>query len=107
MLHCHFLKSETQPQIYFIVAVAYLSSCYRTASGAILDDVHTFRCNNYFVYGRTCTEVFSDPMFLRIFSNTSLSLLLVGSHQAEIIIVKCLIQGRNNVTRMRVEPRLC
>jgi len=25
-------------------------------------------------------------------------LLLVQSHQAEIIIVKCLIQGRNNVS---------
>ena len=34
-----------------------------------------------------------------------LNLLLVRSHQAEIIIVKRLIQGRNNVTRVRVEPR--
>ena len=34
-------------------------------------------------------------------------LLLVRSHQAEIIIVKRLSQGRNNVTRARVEPRSC
>ena len=45
-------------------------------------------------------------MFLWISSNScSLNLLLVRSHQAEIIIVKRLIQGRNNVTRVRVEPR--
>ena len=37
----------------------------------------------------------------------SLNLLLVQSHQAEIIIVKRLNQGRNNVTRLRVEPRSC
>ena len=29
------------------------------------------------------------------------------SHQAEIIIAKRLIQGRNNVTRVRVKPRSC
>ena len=55
---------------------------------------------------RTCLEVSVDPMFLWISSNSCpLNLLLVRSHQAEIIIVKRLIQGRNNVTRVRVEPR--
>ena len=55
---------------------------------------------------RTCLGVFVDPMFLCISSNSCpLNLLLVQSHQAEIIIVKRLIQGRNNVTRVRVEPR--
>ena len=45
-------------------------------------------------------------MFLWISSNSCpLNLLLVRSHQAEIIIVKRLIQGRNNVTRVRIEPR--
>ena len=45
-------------------------------------------------------------MFLWISSNSCpLNLLLVRSHQAEIIIVKRLIQGRYNVTRVRVEPR--
>ena len=45
-------------------------------------------------------------MFLWIFSNSCpLNLLPVRSHQAEIIIVKRLIQGRNNVTRVRVESR--
>ena len=45
-------------------------------------------------------------MFLWISLNSCpLNLLLVRSHQAEIIIIKRLIQGRNNVTRVRVEPR--
>ena len=45
-------------------------------------------------------------MFLWISSNSCpLNLLLAQSHQAEIIIVKRLIQGRNSVTRVRVEPR--
>ena len=55
---------------------------------------------------RTCLGVSDDPMFLWISSNSCpLNLLLVRSHQAEIIIVKRLIQGRNSVTRVRVEPR--
>ena len=55
---------------------------------------------------RTCLGVSVDPMFLWISSNSCpLNLLLVRSHQAEIIIVKRLIQRRNNVTRVRVEPR--
>ena len=55
---------------------------------------------------RTCLGVSDDPMFLWISSNSCpLNLLLVRSHQAEIIIVKRLTQGRNNVTRVRVEPR--
>ena len=33
--------------------------------------------------------------------------MLVRSLQAEIIIVKRLNQGRNSVTRVRVEPRSC
>ena len=54
---------------------------------------------------RTCLGVSDDPMFLWISSNSCpLNLLLVRSHQAEIIIVKRLIQGRNSVTRVRVEP---
>ena len=55
---------------------------------------------------RTSLGVSDDPMFLWISSNSCpLNLLLVRSHQAEIIFVKRLIQGRNNVTRVRVEPR--
>ena len=54
----------------------------------------------------TCLRVSDDPMLLWISSNScQLTLLLVRSHQAEIIIVKHVIQGRNNVTRVRVEPR--
>ena len=45
-------------------------------------------------------------MILWISSNSCpVNLLLVLSHQAEIIIVKRLIQRCNNVTRVRVEPR--
>ena len=45
-------------------------------------------------------------MFLWISSNSCpLNLLLVRIHQAEIIIVKRLIQGRYNVTTVRVEPK--
>ena len=88
---------------------AYLSSCHRTASDAnLLDDPHTFHCNDYFVIGGICTclGVSDDPMFFWISSSSCpLNLLLVRSHQAEIIIVKRLIQGLNNMTRVRVEPR--
>ena len=55
---------------------------------------------------RTCLGVSSDPMFLWVSPNfCPLNLLLIRSHQVEIIIVKRFIQGRNNVTRVRVEPR--
>ena len=55
---------------------------------------------------RTCLGVSDDPMFLWISSSSCpLNLLLVRSHQAEIIIVKRLTQGCNNLTRVRVEPR--
>ena len=88
---------------------AYLSSCHQTASDTnLLDDPHTFHYQDYFAIGgiRTCLGVSDGPMFLWISSNSCpLNLLLVRSHQAEIIIVKRLIQGRNSVTRVRVEPR--
>ena len=88
---------------------AYLFSCHRTVSDAnLLDDPHTFHYQDYFVIGeiRTCIGVSDDPMFLWISSNSCpLNLLLVRSHRAEIIIVKRLIQRRNNVTRVRVKPR--
>ena len=55
---------------------------------------------------RTCLGVSDGPMFLWVSSNfCPPDLLLVRSHQAEIIIVKRFIQGRNNVIRVRVEPR--
>ena len=41
------------------------------------------------------------------YNSGSLNLLLVRSDQATIIIVKRLIQRRNNLTRVRVEPRSC
>ena len=55
---------------------------------------------------RTYLGVSDDPMFLWISSNSyPLNLLLVRSHQAEIIIVKRLIQGCNNVTRVWVDRK--
>ena len=48
---------------------------------------------------RTCLRISGDPMFQWIFSNSCpLNLLLVRRPQAEIIIVKRLIQARNSVT---------
>ena len=88
---------------------AYLSPCHQTASDANwLDDLHTFYCNDCFVIGgiRTCLEVSDDSIFLWISSySCPLNLLLVWSHQAEVIVVKRLVRGRNSGTRMRVEPR--
>ena len=78
------------------------------ASDANYKTTRALHCNECFVIGglRTCLGVSSDPMFLWIFSKSCpLNLLLVRSHQAEIIVVKCLTQGCNNVTRVGVEPR--
>ena len=64
---------------------------------------------DYFVVGGICTclGVSSNPIFLWNSSNyCPLNLLLVRSHQAEMFIVKYLIQERNNMTRVQVEPRL-
>ena len=76
----------------------------------ILDDPRASHYNDFFVVGgiRTCLGVSSDPMLLWVSSNSCpLNLLLVRSHQTEVIIVKYLAQGRNNVTRVRVKPRSC
>ena len=73
-----------------------------------MDYPHTFHCQDYFVIRgiRTGLGVSDDPMFLWISSKSCpLNLLLVRSHQAKIIIVKRLIQGHKNVTRVRVEPK--
>ena len=95
--------STDDTKVIVVVAVAYYlsSSFHRIAS-----DVYTFQCANDFLLGviRTCLKVSIDPMFLWISNFCSLNLLLVRSYQAEIMIVKRLIQGRKNVTRMRVDP---
>ena len=46
------------------------------------------------------------PLDCRV-TSSHVNLLLVRSHQAEIIIVKLFIQGINNVIRVRIEPRSC
>jgi len=59
----------------------------------------------YFGRIRTRLGVVHFRLFL-IFDFFSVNLLFFRSHQAEIIIVKRLIQERNNdVTKVRVEPR--
>ena len=94
---------------YHLLYYCSLSSCHVKASKAnLLDNPHSFHCNDYFIFGgiHTCLGVFDDPMFLWISLNSCpLNLLLVRSHKAEIIIIKSVIQRRNNVTRMWVEPR--
>ena len=58
---------------------------------------------------RTCLGVSDDPMFLWISSNSCSRKFAACSKppsKDEIIIVKRLIQGRNNATRVQVEPRL-
>ena len=47
----------------------------------------------------TCFRVNGNPMFMYI-----LNLLRVPSKQADIIIAKCRIKERNNVTRLRFDP---
>ena len=57
-------------------------------------------------FGRIRTRLGVDhfPSFpVDVLTSSHVNLLLVRSHQAEIIIVERLIQGRNNVTRVRVE----
>ena len=74
----------------------------------LLDDRHTFHCNDYFVLFFEFTPVQEFPLFLWISSNSCpLNSLFVRSHQAEIITLKRLIQERNNVTKVRVQPRSC
>ena len=94
---------------FFVVVARIYSPVHRTASDAyLLDDPHTFHCSDYFVIGgiRTSLGVSDDPMFVWISANSCpLNLLLIRNHQAEIIIIKRLIQGRNSVSRMAVEPR--
>ena len=46
----------------------------------------------------------SFQVFRLNFLLTSFNLMLTRFHRAEIIIVKHLIQGRNNETRLGVEP---
>ena len=70
---------------------------------------HHFSSSGLCFRVRACRPVYnSDPMFLWISLNSCpVNLLLVRSHRAEKIIVKRFIQGCNNVTRVRVEPRSC
>ena len=87
------MTSSTQKYIFF----PYLSSAHEEATVALLfwTNPHSLR-----------SWPFSKFSGWRM-NSSHVNLLLVRSHQAEIIIVKRLIQGRNNVTRVRVEPQSC
>ena len=88
-----------------------LSSCHRTASDSsywticTLFIAITISC---FEGIRTCVGVLviqCSHEFLRILVHWICCLFEAAEQR--IIIVKYLIQARNNVTRMRVEPSLC
>ena len=84
----------------------HLSSCHRTASDAGYWKIRAL------LIGRigethTCLGVSGDQIFQWISWIYFPLNLLVQNHQATMIIVKRLIQGSNNVTRVRVEPRSC
>ena len=91
--------------LFYCIFILLQRDCVRRV---LLNDPRTFYCIDYFVIGgiRTCLGVSKNSM-LRWFSSNfcPLNLLLVRSHQAEVIIVKPLIQERNNVTRVLIEPR--
>ena len=53
--------------------------------------------------GRIQTRLGVAFVFRLNFASDFFNLLLAGFHQAEIIIVKHLIQGRNNETRLGVK----
>ena len=118
MRNCVFGKEslrffQLDPISLLVAFVAIVAHIYPSITGQrqalIIERSTHFHCNDYFVAGEIChsLEVSNDPMFLWISSNScSLNLLLVRSHQAEMIVIKRLIQGRNNVTRVRVEPTL-
>ena len=81
--------------------------CGRPCVRRLPDDPITFHSNEYFVPGgiRTCLEVSSDPMLVYFFEFLSTEFAAGRSKPAEVIIVKRLIQGRNNVTRVRIQPK--
>ena len=63
-----------------------------------------------FYFGRIRSRLGVDlfPSFpIHVLTSFRVDLLPIQSHQTEIIIVKHIIQGHNNVTRVRVELRSC
>ena len=87
---------------------AYLSSCQETASNAKYWTIRVLFIAMATSWLEESARAEDFPMILWISSNSCpMNLLLVRSQQVEVIIVKRLIQGHNNVTRVRVEPSLC
>ena len=94
-----------------IVGSAYKTSYSRAGYRLMMIDWCIFillsrESDGALCFGRIRTRLGVDhfPSFpVGVLTSSHVNLLLVRSHQAEIIIVKRLIQGRNNVTRVRVE----
>ena len=104
-LDYHYINfRESREYLLFVVTHIYPPVTGQRQTLTIGRSIRTlFNAEITFKFGgiRTCLEVSSDPMFPWISSNSCpLNLLLVRSHQAEIIIVKRQIQGRNNVIRL-------
>ena len=85
---------------------AYVSSCHRTSSDAKYWTICAIFIAMTTLWLEESASAQEFPMIqcsCGFFHRAE----IIIEHQAEIIIVKRLIQGRNNETRVRVEPRLC
>ena len=98
--------------MYFIHQVAWARrqrrdlSVFESSCHLLTCLLHTAEASHCPLNCWTCSEVCSDIMLFWIYSDSCpVNLLLVQSHQATIIIVKRLIQGCDNVTRVLVESR--
>ena len=90
----NFLPNENQTQINdFFIWIIFILLSRESDVGAI---------------HRTNPDTLRSCLYFRVFwlsfASDFFNLLLVKFHQAEIIIVKHLIQGRNNKAWMEVEP---
>ena len=106
--------------IYMSIIYSYESRlCFRSWSAYYLpvtgerQTLNIGRSAHFLLQGLLCAwrnphllqRVSKDSMFVWISLNSCpLNFLLVRSLQIEIIITKCLIQGRNNVTRCELKP---
>ena len=95
---------------FFVAAVLHIYSPVTAQHQTLLigQSAH-FHCDNYFVLGGICTSlrVSSIPISREFLRFLATKFVACSKPRAEIIIVKLPIQGRNNVTRVWVEPTLC
>ena len=101
--HCEFLATRLAD----FVVVQHIIYPLVTGSASDANDwmIRTLFIAMTTSYLEEFAPAWEFPVILWISSNSCpLNLHLVRSHQAEIIIVKRLNQGRNNVTRFRLNP---